>query len=108
MSSIPLQFLVYTIAAPSCGLPPVILPPDICVNVQLHTPVTFNISAMTLCDPNISGISTITVSNSIDGMHMSSTTDSLTNASLSYVTFHWIPETKQLGLQLLCVIAYSK
>jgi hypothetical protein len=41
-------------------------------------------------------------------MNVSDTTDSLTNASVSYATFTWTPVISQLGPQQLCVIAYTE
>ena len=108
MSSIPVQFLVTVIAAPPCGLAPIILPPNVCVDVQVGTLITFNISAMTLCNPNVSDISSITILDSIDGMNVSNTTASRTNTSISYITIRWIPQTNQIGSQLLCIVAYSE
>ena len=97
MSSIPVQFLVYIIDTPPCGLAPVILSPNVCLDVQVSIPVTFNISALTLCDPNVSDINSIEITHSIPGMSMSNITSSITNTSVSYATFNWIPQTNQLG-----------
>lgn len=108
MSSIPVQFLVYVIAAPPCGLAPVILPPNVCADVQVGTSVTFNISAMTSCDPRVSNISLITISGNNAGMNVSNTIPSLANTSVSYITVKWTPQTDQLGSQRFCAIAYSE
>ena len=108
MSSIPVQFLVYIIDVPTCGLAPVILQTNVCVDVQVGTPVTFNISAMTLCDPSMSNISMITVSSSITGMNVSNTIASLTNTSVSHIMVRWTPQTNQIGSQRLCAIAFSE
>ncbi len=108
MSSVPVQLLIYVMDQPTCGLPPVMLPLKRCFDAQVGVSISFNMSAMTLCNPNISDIDTITFSNGIDGMNVSDTTDSLTNASVSYATFTWTPVISQLGPQQLCVIAYTE
>ncbi len=108
MSSIPVQFLIYVMDQPTCGLAPIILPLNRCFDAQVNVLISFNISAMTLCNPNISAINTITVSNGISGMNASDTINSLTNASISYATFTWTPLASQLGSQQLCVIAYTE
>ncbi len=108
MSSVPVQLLIYVMDQPTCGLAPVMLPIKRCFDAQVGVPISFNVSAMTLCNPNISDINTITISNSIDGMNVSDTFDSLTNGSVSYATFTWTPVIHQLGSQQLCVIAYTE
>ena len=108
MSSIPVQFLVYVIDPPACGLVPAILPPSVSLNVQVGVPISFNISAVTLCNPNVFDIDSIEVTSGITGMTISNTTDSATNTSVSYATFRWTPQANQVGLQQLCVIAYSE
>jgi hypothetical protein len=102
------QFLVYVSDVPKCGLTPVIIPPRICLDVQVGTPVNFNISAMTSCDYSVSNISLITVSGSVVGMNVSSTIGSLTNTSVSYIIISWIPQANQIGSQRVCTIAYSE
>jgi hypothetical protein len=108
MSSVPVQFLIYVIAQPACGLAPVMLPLDLCFDVQVGVSISFNMSAMTLCNPNISYIDSVFVASGIAGMNVSNTTSYPTNESVSYITFTWTPLTSQLGSQQLCVIAYTK
>jgi hypothetical protein len=107
MSSVPVQFLIYVIAQPACGLAPVMLPLDLCFDVQVGVPISFNMSAMTLCNPNISNINSIIVVSGISGMNVSNATSYPTNKSVSYVSLTWTPLTSQLGSQQLCVIAYT-
>lgn len=107
MSSIPVQFLVYVTNA-ACGLAPVILPPNVCFDVQVGTPLSFNLSAMTTCNPNVSDINSIKVTSGIVGLSLSNITNSRTNASVSYVTIRWTPQANQVGSQRLCLIAYSE
>src|SRR4051794_34841825 len=106
MSSVPVQLLIYVQAEPTCGLAPIIFPLSRCFDAQVGVSISFNISAMTLCNPNISDIDTIFVSTGISGMNESDTFTSLTNASVSYITFTWKPTSSQLGSQQLCVIAF--
>jgi hypothetical protein len=107
MSSVPVQFLIYVMDQPTCGLAPVILPLELCFDVQVGVSISFNISAMNLCNPNISDINNIIISNSIVGMNVSDTNNYPTNESVSYATFIWTPLASQLGLQQLCVLAYT-
>jgi hypothetical protein len=108
MSSIPVQFLIYVMAQPACGLAPIILPLSRCLDVPVGVLVNFNLSAATLCNPNISDINTIMVTTDISGMNTSDTINSLTNASISYAMFTWEPQTSQLGSQQLCTVAYTE
>ncbi len=108
MSSVPVQFLIYVLGNPQCGLAAVIFPLSRCFDVQVGMFITFNISALTLCDPDVSNVSAIIASVSISGMNVSDTFDSLTNDSISYATFTWVPQLSQLGLQQLCIIAYTE
>ncbi len=108
MSSVPVQFLIYVMDQPLCGLAPVILPLNRCFDVQVGVLISFNISAMTLCDPSVSAIDSIILSTNPSGMNESDTIDSLTNSSLSYATFTWQPQSNQLGSQQLCTIAFTE
>ncbi len=108
MSSVPVQLLIYVMDTPTCGLGPVIFPISRCFDAQVGVTISFNITAMTLCDPNVSGVNTINIVAGAAGMNLSDTDDSLTNASISYATFVWKPLSSELGSQQLCVIAYSE
>lgn len=108
MSSVPVQFLIYVMDQPMCGSAPVIVPLTGCLDALVGVPISFNISAVNLCNPNISEIVDMIVVNSISGMNMSNLTDSSTNASISYVTFTWEPQMSQIGSQQLCVMAITQ
>jgi hypothetical protein len=108
MSSVPVQFLIYVMPQPACGLAPVMLPFDSCLDVQVGVQISFNMSAMTLCNPNVSNVNNIFVASGISGMSVNNLTESSTNASVSYVTFTWTPSASQLGSQQLCVLAYTE
>ena len=108
MSSTPVQFLIYVMDDPTCRLAPVIVPLKRCFDAQVGVTVTFNVSAVTLCDPSAVGIDTITIASGAVGMNVSDTVDSLTNASVAYATFVWTPLSTQLGSQQLCFMAYTE
>jgi hypothetical protein len=93
---------------PDCGLAPIMLPLSRCFDVQVGVQISFNISALTLCDPTVSGVDEIDVTTGISGMNESDTDDSPTNASVAYATFTWTPQANQVGSQQLCTIAYSE
>lgn len=108
MSSVPVQFLIYVMDQPTCGLAPIISPLDRCLEVQVAVSIIFNISAMTLCDPVISAVDTILVTSGPSGVNSSDTTNLPSNASISYSTITWTPVSSQLGSQQLCFTAYSE
>jgi hypothetical protein len=108
LSSVPVQFLIYVLPQPACSQLPIILPLDRCLEVQIGTSITFSLYAMNLCNKTISTITTILVSNGINGMTASNLTASSTNSSLSYVTYTWTPQANQFGLQELCTVAYTR
>ncbi len=108
MSSVPVQFLIYVMPQPTCGLAPIILSPDLCSEVEIGVVTSFDIYAESLCNPNVSVIESIIVTSSIAGMNVSNMTYSTINVSIAYVTFTWIPQINQLGSQQLCVMAYSE
>jgi hypothetical protein len=108
MSSIPVQFLIYVMAPPDCSLAPVIIPVTGCLEVTVGVSMSFNITELTLCDPNVADLADIVVSKGIAGMQENNLTHSPANASLAYVTFTWTPQANQIGSQELCTIAYTE
>ena len=108
MSSVPVQFLVYVKPQPVCSLKPVILPLSLCLEVQVGVSVSFNLSAMNLCDPAVASLTDIIASTEINGMDSGVLTTSITNASIEYMEFNWIPQANQLGPQQLCTVAYTR
>ena len=84
------------------------LPLQRCLDVRVGIQISFNMYAMTLCNPNISDIDTITVSNGPDKINVSDTMTLVTNASVSYAIFTWTPLISQVGQQQLCVLAYTE
>ncbi|CAF1053320.1 unnamed protein product [Adineta steineri] len=107
MSSVPVQFLIYVLPQPTCGLAPIIFPADLCLDVQVGVVTNFDIYAETLCNPNISNIDSIVVTSVIVGMNVSDVITSPVNASISYFTFTWQPQMNQLGSQQLCIVVYT-
>ena len=108
MSSVPVQFLIYVMPQPTCGLAPVVIPLSRCLDVQAGVSINSNISAMTLCNPNVSDIDTILVSSAPTGVNDSETLDLTSNASVSYSTISWTPSGDQLGPQQLCFMAFTE
>jgi hypothetical protein len=108
MSSVPVQFLIYVLPESTCSDAPTIIPLSGCLEVQLGVSMSFNISVLNLCNPNITNIADIVVSQGITGMEVGNLTQLPTNVSLSYETFTWTPQANQIGSQELCMIAYTR
>jgi hypothetical protein len=108
MSSVPVQFLIYVLPQPYCPLAPIIVPLSGCLQVQVGVSVTFNISAINLCNSSVAVVTDIVVSSGITGMTAGNLTNSTTNSSLSYVIFTWTPQANQVGSQQLCIVAYTR
>ena len=53
-------------------------------------------------------IADIIQSKGITGMHVGNLTEISTNSSMSYVTLMWTPQANQIGLQELCMIAFTE
>jgi len=62
---------------------------------------------LNLCDPNITGIADIIVTDSTSGIQMGNLVNSSTNTSLFYKTFISTPPTNQIERQQVCMIAYT-
>ncbi|CAF1107244.1 unnamed protein product, partial [Rotaria sordida] len=107
MSSVPVQFLIYVQSQPACSIEPIIFPLDRCLEVQVGVSISFNLSAMNLCNASVATLTGIIVSSGITGMNRGNLTRSSTNSSIYYVLFTWTPQTNQVGLQELCTIAYT-
>jgi hypothetical protein len=108
MSSVPVQFLIYVLPEPTCSNSPIILPLTGCLEVTVGVSMSFNLSVLNLCDPNVVGIMDILLPQGITGMQISNLTNSSTNASIVYETFTWTPQANQIGSQELCAIAYTR
>ncbi|CAF1305923.1 unnamed protein product [Rotaria sp. Silwood1] len=107
LSSVPVHMLIYVLPVPVCSIKPIILPLTGCLEVQVGITISFNISAMNLCNSTIATLTDIVVSTNINGLTSSNLTSSLTNSSISYITFSWTPGTNQVGFQTLCFIAFT-
>ncbi len=108
MSSVPVQFLIYVMPEPTCSKMPFIVPLNGCMEVTVGVSISFNISVINNCDPNVSDLADLIVTTSIDDMQTGDLTDSPTNASVDYMTFTWTPETTQIGPQQLCTVAFTE
>lgn len=108
MSSVPVQLLIYVRGPPSCSLAPIIVPLNICLEVQVGVSFSFDVYASNLCDPSISVITDLILTAMINGMTSSALKNVSMNASLSYVTYTWTPQASQVGNQVICFVAYTK
>lgn len=108
MSSVPVQFLIYVMPQPACSKKPVVLPLTSCVEVQVGVSVSFNLSALNLCNTSVATLSAIIVSSGLAGMTNGNLTMSATNSSIGYMRFTWTPQASQIGSQQLCVVAYTR
>ena len=108
MSSVPVQFLIYVTSAPACAQASVFLPLTGCLEVTVGISLSINLSVLNLCNPTVSSIADVIVTSLGDGMTIGSLQQSTTNTSLYYKTLTWIPQTNQVGLQQLCMTAYTK
>ncbi|CAF1201607.1 unnamed protein product [Rotaria sp. Silwood1] len=108
MSSVPVQFLIYVQPQPACSIEPVIIPLDRCLEVQAGVTISFNLSAINLCDQSVATLIAIIVSSGISGVTYGNLTHSSTNSSIYYVMFTWTPQANQIGVQQLCTVAYTR
>ncbi len=108
MSSVPVQFLIYVLPQSTCSTKPIFFPLSGCLEVQVGVSMSFNLSALNLCDPNVATLSAIVVSSGVTGMTSGNLITSTTNSSVGYITFAWIPQENQVGSQQLCAIAYTR
>lgn len=108
MSSVPVQFLIYVLANLSCYEVPVILPFNDCLEVQVGTSINLTLYVLNHCNTTNSRIVDMYVSMEISGVNISRLFNSTTNASLSYITLHWTPQSNQIGSQQFCAAAYTK
>ncbi len=92
---------------PTCSNAPIVLPLSDCLEVTVGVTKTFNLLVLNMCGVNTTNVTAIIVSQGITGMLVSNLTQSTTNASLSYVTLMWTPQSSQIGSQELCIIAYT-
>jgi hypothetical protein len=108
MSSVPVQFLIHVLPEPTCSVAPVIIPVASCLELTVGVLISFNITALNLCDSNDTVIADIVVASEIIGIQVGNLTNSSTNTSLFYETFTWTPQANQIGPQQLCMTAYTK
>jgi hypothetical protein len=108
MSSVPVQFLIYVMPQPTCSLMPVIVPVNGCMEVTVGVSISFNITVINNCNPNVSDLADLIISNGPSGIQTDLLTDSLTNDSIAYMTFYWTPDPTQIGPQQLCMVAYTE
>ena len=108
MSSVPIQFLIYVLPAPTCSIPPYIIPLTGCLEVQVNVSVNYTLHVMNYCNRTRVVVTDLITTVSITGMTVSNLINSTTNTSLVSAILTWIPQSSQIGPQQLCVIAYNK
>jgi hypothetical protein len=108
MSSVPVQFLIYVQGQPTCPKNPVIVPLNGCMEVTANVSISFNVTVINNCDPNVSDLADLIVVSGISGMQNDALTDSVANASMAYMTFTWTPDPSQIGSQQMCLIAFTE
>jgi hypothetical protein len=108
MSSVPVQFLIYVTAEPTCSIPPVITPLTGCMEVKIGVAKTFNITVVNQCNPNVTDLADFVITQGIPGMWNGNFTESPTKDTVYYMLFTWTPQLSQLGLQQLCTIAFTE
>ena len=108
MSSVPVQFLIYVAPQPICALKPVIIPVNGCMEVTVGVSISFNITVINSCDPAVSDLADLILTNDLPGLQNDHLTRSPTNDSVAYMTFYWTPDLSQIGPQQLCMVAYTE
>ena len=108
MSSVPVQFLIYVMPQPTCSLQPVIVPVNGCMEITVGVAISFNITVINSCDPNVSDLADLIIVSGSSNINNDPLTDSATNDSFAYMTFYWTPDTTDLGSQQLCLVAYTE
>lgn len=108
MSSVPVQFLIYVMPQPTCSLAPVIVPVNGCMEITVNVAISFNITVINNCDPNVSDLADLILYNAPYNIQNDPLTDSPTNDSIAYMTFYWTPDSTEIGPQQLCMVAYTE
>jgi hypothetical protein len=108
MSSVPVQFLIYVMPEPTCSEAPTIVPFTGCMEFTVGVSVSFNITVINNCDPSISDLGDLIVTNDLSGLQSGVLTDLTTNESIAFMTFTWTPQTNQIGSQQLCMVAFTE
>lgn len=109
MSSVPIQFLVYVYATPSCTLKPLLLSEldnDDCQSALVGLNFTMRLTAVNRCGNgrNITDIATL----SFPFVIKSPLVQDPSNASLWSLTLTWRPTANQVGSQVLCAVAADR
>ena len=109
MSSVPIQFLVYVYAVPSCTLKPILtsdLNNDDCQAAGVGVNFTMTLTAINRCGSGrtITDIATL----SFPIIIKSALTQDPSNASLWSLTVAWQPTMRQVGSQVLCAVASDR
>lgn len=105
LSSVPVQFLVKVISAPSCPtLPDVFLTGQSCTPVKVNETFTSQLIAVNNCGSNVTIVDIATLS--FSGMNQGSLT--MLNSLVYYKTVTWTPTMQQIGYQVMCAMALDR
>lgn len=107
MSSVPVQLLIYVQGSPNCSVEPIIVPLNICREVQVGVFASFDLYVQNLCNPVVSVIGDIVILNPISGMNDSVLRNVSGNPAMSSITLTWKPQSNQVGQQLFCATAFT-
>jgi hypothetical protein len=109
MSSVPLQFLIYVYATPSCTLKPLLisnLNSGSCLGAQVGVNFTMILTAINRCGSGqvINDIATL----SFPIIIKSALVQDATNTSLWSMKVTWMPTVNQVGSEVFCAVAVNK
>ncbi|CAF4963763.1 unnamed protein product [Rotaria sp. Silwood1] len=104
LSSVPVQFIVKVIAAPSCSYrPELILLAESCTPIKVNHTFTSTLLAINNCGPTV----TITDISTLSFSGMVQTSVIMLNSSVYYKNLTWTPTISQVGYQVMCALALN-
>ena len=109
LSSVPLQFLIYVYANPTCTLKPILIGnigDGACQGVQVGVSFSMTLTAINRCGSGrvMSDIATL----SFPIVTKSALVQNVTNTSLWSLTLTWQPTSTEIGSQVFCAVAADK
>lgn len=105
LSSVPIQFIVKIVAAPTCLNPPEIIPygPS-CIQLRVGETFKTSLFALNHCGSNVRILDIASVS--FPGMQQNNVQQ--VNSTLFYKNLTWTPTIDQLGYQIMCTVAVNR
>jgi hypothetical protein len=109
MSSVPIQFLIYVYAAPSCNLKPLLIGSVYdgdCQGTEVGVSFVMTFTAINQCGSGrtMNDIATL----SFPVVTKSALVQNVTNTSLWSMTVTWTPTVTEVGSQVFCAVASDK